>query len=148
MSNAAQYAGRPVVIYGPQGCGKTRLLPRLAALCGKTRIVEEWWDGAGASTLDADSIADTGAPPPYASVPDAVALSYQDAAALVAAEADRSAWPNPACERPVCDGPRVRLPFSAEFVNCHCAAAMRDAAEADRPTRVRRPFSTEFVNCG
>jgi hypothetical protein len=43
-----------------------------------------------------------------------------------------SVRPYPGCPRASCDGPRVRLPFSAVFVNCQCAAEALAAGESDR----------------
>lgn len=34
-----------VVLYGPQGSGKTQLAPDLARVCGCARVIDEWKPG-------------------------------------------------------------------------------------------------------
>lgn len=57
-----------VIVYGPQGCGKTRAAPALAAKYGCRRIVDEWQPG---DTLPPETLALTNCPMP--GVPGAVA---------------------------------------------------------------------------
>lgn len=58
-----------VVIYGPQGCGKTRHADALQARYGCANVIDEW-DGRAA--LPADALALTNAEPPYPIVADVV----------------------------------------------------------------------------
>ncbi len=48
-----------IVIYGPNGCGKSRYAVALAKHFGKTRIVDDWTPG---SRLDDDTLALTNVP--------------------------------------------------------------------------------------
>jgi hypothetical protein len=42
---ASQHLGHPVIIYGPNGCGKTLHAAEIAQFYGKTNIVDGWeWD--------------------------------------------------------------------------------------------------------
>ncbi len=49
----------PVVVYGPQGCGKSAHARLLAKHYGKSRIVDDWTPGA---PLSSDTLALTNVP--------------------------------------------------------------------------------------
>lgn len=36
-----------VVVYGPQGCGKTLNAPRIMKALGLSKVHDEWWFGSG-----------------------------------------------------------------------------------------------------
>lgn len=38
-------SAEPVIVYGPQGCGKTRHAAELAAHFGVCRIIDDWMPG-------------------------------------------------------------------------------------------------------
>jgi cytidylate kinase len=59
MDKSNRIAGAGIVIYGPQGCGKSTHASALARHYGKTRIVDDWLPGA---PLRADTIALTNVP--------------------------------------------------------------------------------------
>ena len=48
-----------IIIFGPQGCGKTRNVAELAAHFGMTRVVEDWTPG---DALPDDALALTNFP--------------------------------------------------------------------------------------
>lgn len=60
-----------IIVYGPQGCGKTTHAAALAAHYGKSRIVDDWEQGG---RLDGDTLALT-------NVPHAGTMSFLDAVA-------------------------------------------------------------------
>lgn len=60
---------RKVVVYGPQGCGKTRNAEELMSRYGCTAVRDEW---DGEQPLPAGTLALTTQPPPYGVHVDAV----------------------------------------------------------------------------
>jgi hypothetical protein len=68
-----------VVVYGPQGCGKTQSAPELRQRFGSKRIVDPW---DGRSPLSPGDLALTHVSPPYPRC-DAVVVSWEDIAPRV-----------------------------------------------------------------
>jgi hypothetical protein len=105
-----------LVIYGPQGCGKTRNALRLAAHFGLSHIIDEWQPG---DLLPPDTLALTNAE----SVPGGIA--FPAAMAELDMPSDeakrRSAFPH--CPWPSCRGAKVRAPYTASAVRCACLGA-------------------------
>ncbi|MEW8000692.1 MAG: hypothetical protein AB2795_19275 [Candidatus Thiodiazotropha endolucinida] len=53
-----------VVVYGPQGCGKTMVAEQLKEHFGCTEVKDDEWDGS--TLLREGELALTNVPPPYA----------------------------------------------------------------------------------
>lgn len=62
---------RPVVVYGPAGCGKSRAAESLMMRFGCSGLQDEW---DGVSPLDSGVLALTNVPPPYYGVDAQVVL--------------------------------------------------------------------------
>jgi predicted AAA+ superfamily ATPase len=63
-----------VIIYGPQGCGKTSLAQQLKAHYGCDRIIEDWYPSRQVDLQDDDLVL-TNLEPPFA-VPGALAIKF------------------------------------------------------------------------
>lgn len=64
-----------VVVYGPQGCGKSRHAEALMVRFGCTRVQDDW---NGSSPIAPGVLALTNALPPYAAMADVVVPFDQD----------------------------------------------------------------------
>jgi hypothetical protein len=113
-----------LVIYGPQGCGKTRNALRLAAHFGLSHIIDEWQPG---DLLPPDTLALTSAE----SVPGGIAFPAAMAELnMPSAEAKRrSTFPH--CPWPSCRGTLIRAPYAQHPVACACLAAALEPGPAE-----------------
>jgi hypothetical protein len=106
-----------IIVYGPQGCGKTLVAPALRRCFGCRSIVDDW-DGEG--PLPPESLVLTNLPVDAIGFPaDAIVIPFFGALAQLGIAADA--------------GPRmIRYPYSSIFVECTCGALLKDDCSCSR----------------